>query len=411
MASLGVSVAVQLKESQSRDELIKTLGVSEARGKGGVKLLIGEEQDSFAYYLNTVAAKSNSDAAAQDSSSKTLTSAFAVGSIDQITDVAEAEGAAVLLPRQLEELWKHAQPTDAIAMLTQPNFLVADARAWVGGVAPPLVDWIRSALVPECGGVLLRVVSAGDGKSYFESRLSTAPGMNPNVLAGKVRDRLDNASSTAEDFLISREVDPSWRLLASRLPTMWAFAQDQTRSMITDRKVVLNTYLPPQALPQLTLATLLASNTTATTGGISAQTKTEKLTVAQMLDRPMSLSFGQESLQFAVDTITNEFAEDLPPGNKMPPVEIVGGDLQLMGITQNQQIRDFAKKDVPLRTVLTDLVRGANPDRTATGPNDLKQSLVWVVLGEGDDAKILITTRDATAKNNYTLPKEFVPEN
>ena len=47
-----------------------------------------------------------------------------------------------------------------------------------------------------------------------------------------------------------------------------------------------------------------------------------------------------------------------------------------MGITQNQQIRDFAKTDIPLRKVLTDLLVGANPDKTATGPTDPEAGLV-----------------------------------
>ncbi|MEP1642674.1 hypothetical protein, partial [Rhodopirellula bahusiensis] len=67
----------------------------------------------------------------------------------------------------------------------------------------------------------------------------------------------------------------------------------------------------------------------------------------------------------------------------------------------------FAKSDVPLRTVLTDLVLGANPDRTATGPDDPKQALVWVV--KPDKSAILITTRLAS-DGQYELPSEFVSQ-
>lgn len=406
----SVAVAVHLKTPKPVSDLEKLWEASEAMGKGGVKLFAGDDPDGFAYYpsslsTNPIFDSSETDAGGE-SDGKTLVTAFAVGTIDQITDVAEVEGAAVLLPRQLEELWKHAEPTDAIALLTQPNFLVADARGWVNGLAPPLMDWIRSTLIPECGGILLRVATAENRSSYVEARLATAPGMSPTKLRSKIGDRLDQAPGSADDFLVTREVDPSWRLLASRLPTMWAFASDQTRSMIVDREVVFNTYLPPMALPQLTLATLLASNTNAMTAVAGVVPAGEKLTLDQMLDRPMSITFGQESLQFAVDNITTEFGDDLPKGNQLPPVEIIGSDLQLMGITQNQQIRDFSKKDVPLRTVLTDLVLGANPDRTATGPDDPKQALVWVVFGEGAETKIFITTREAS-KGKYDLPREF----
>ena len=89
--------------------------------------------------------------------------------------------------------------------------------------------------------------------------------------------------------------------------------------------------------------------------------------------------------------------------------ESIGGDLEKKGITQNQQIRNFDKTDQTLRSVLTDLVLGANPDKTATGPKDPKQSLVWVVHPQGKPAgecEILVTTRDAAA-GQYTLPVEF----
>jgi len=285
-------------------------------------------------------------------------------------------------------------------------------------LAPPLIPWVRQNLIPACSGLLIRLAAvppsrdegAEDGppSTYLEFRLATAPGTDPAVLTGKVRNQLMSAPEQAEDFFVTRDVDSSWRLLASRLPAMWAFLTAQTRSGMVQRHAVFNAYLPPTALPQVTLATLLAANTPpgAADEAVASDPAT-KLTVAQMLDRPMSISFDQESLQFAVETIAQQFAEDLPPGNTMPEIEIIGGDLQKMGITQNQQIRDFSKRDLPLRTVLTDLLLGANPDRTATGPKDPKQALIWVLVGEGDEAEIRVTTRQA-AKGQYDLPEEFV---
>ncbi|MCM2369232.1 serine/threonine-protein kinase [Aporhodopirellula aestuarii] len=417
-----IALAIHLKSPRPLDELTEAWDVSMAQLPGGVTLYAGDDPDSDAFYPHFAEVSKNAEEGTAD---KSLVDAFAVGSIARISQVAEVEGAAVLLPRQLEELWVTAQPTDAVALLTQPNFLIADARTWVNQTAPTLMSWIQSTLIPECGGLLLRVASVppegeGEGKNttevaaadeaptgsrgcYMEVRLAAAPGMDPMALKTKVLAKVNNASVAAEDFLVTREVDPSWRLLASRLPNMWAFVQEQTRSAAIKREVIVNVYLPPLALPQVALGTLLAANTTI--GGDTMAVKT--LTLEEMLDRPMSVSFGQESLQFAIDTIISEFAADLPEGNPPPKVEIIGGDLQLNGITQNQQVRNFAKTDLPLRTVLTDLMLGANPDRTATGPNDPKQSLIWVIVGEGADAEIRVTTREAAASKNYQLPKEF----
>ena len=229
----------------------------------------------------------------------------------------------------------------------------------------------------------------------------------------KVSDTVQTWPSWAEQFILDSVPDPSWRLLAIRLPSMMRFLVEQMRFGVSDGVVVANCYLPANALPQLTLATVLAMNTP--TGGALAapeQTAPATLTIEQMLEREMSVSFDQESLEFALDAIVNAFKEGLPRGAVMPPARIIGGDLQLMGITQNQQVRDFVKSKEPLRAVLTDLVVRANPDKSATGPADPKQALVWVVFNDGgapNPAEILITTRQA-AEGKYELPEEFVLE-
>ena len=131
-----------------------------------------------------------------------------------------------------------------------------------------------------------------------------------------------------------------------------------------------------------------------------------------MLNRKMSIAFEQESLEFAILAIVDEFKQSLPAGLVMPPVRIIGSDLQKMGITQNQQIRDFKKSNLPLRTMLTDIVLGANPDKTATGADDPKQALIWTVFDNPavpGGKEILITTRQA-AEGKYELPREFIVE-
>ena len=136
----------------------------------------------------------------------------------------------------------------------------------------------------------------------------------------------------------------------------------------------------------------------------------QALSIEELLDREMAVSFDQESLEFALEAIISAFNQSLPAGSTLPPARIIGGDLELMGITQNQQVRDFSKANLPLRTVLTDLVVGANPDKSSSGPSDPKQSLIWVVAEDpsvqGGKA-IFITTRQAAATKQYVVPREF----
>ncbi|MEP1645686.1 serine/threonine protein kinase, partial [Rhodopirellula bahusiensis] len=325
-----VAAAIRLSEPKSLETLLDAWDASAARGPGGETIYAGDTRDALAYYPMS---KGRPAEAAED-----LVDAFAVGSIARIGEVAEMGGAPVVLPRLLEELWQSARPDDAIAFLTQPNFLVSDARRWMDATSPALIPWIRQNLLADCGGMLVRVASTSENSSddastdptgsYVEVRLASAPGVNPTDLATPLREQLDNAPRWAEDFLVTRDIDPSWRLLAARLPSMWAFAEENVRAGRVDRNVVWNAYLPPLALPQLALATLLATNTTTEPVSESMANNQTKLSIDEMLDRKMSVSFDQESLQFAVDTIAEEFNRDLSSDNQLPPIEIIGGDLQ-----------------------------------------------------------------------------------
>ncbi|MEM1070995.1 MAG: serine/threonine protein kinase, partial [Planctomycetota bacterium] len=201
--------------------------------------------------------------------------------------------------------------------------------------------------------------------------------------------------------------DASWRLLASKLPGMMGFVSDQFRYGISDSVIIANAYLPVEAVPQVSVAVAFAMNTTGQAVSTATVSAEPPLTVEEMLDRKMAVSFDQESLEFALDAIVQAFREDLPKGSTMPPTRIIGADLEAGGITQNQQVVNFSKSDIPLRTVLTDLVVGANPDKSSTGPKDPKQALIWVVNKDSSGkTEILITTRKA-ADGKYELPAEF----
>jgi hypothetical protein len=295
--------------------------------------------------------------------------------------------------------------------LITPNFLFADGRALLKSSAPELVRPLKRVLQPDVAAALVTADFGGD-QVYFETRLAPSGGISEAALMRAIRESIASWPSWADDFIVDSAPDPSWKLLASRLPSMMRFVVGQMRFGISEGSVVANTYLPGQAVPQVTLATLLAMNTQA--GGaatMASAASTPALTVDEMLDRKMTVSFDQLSLEFAIDAIVSGFKETLPEGSTMPPVRIIGGDLQLEGITQNQQVRDFAKTDLALRTVLTDLVVGANPNKSATGPKDPLQKLIWVVTDDTENPakKVIFVTTRAAAENKYDLPSEFQP--
>ena len=391
-----ISLGVELEEPLSLTELIDRWRVAESRTPEGHQIYAGEELGGDAYYVRLAGGDDD------------FVASFAVGMVDRITEVAEMEGHPIPFSQNLERLWNRTSDQADLTVLLTPNFLFADARRLLEQLAPSIIDPLRELLIPNASGWLLSVAVDGDSV-YAESRMLASGETSESQLLHRFRQLVASWPEWAEGFLVRSVADPSWRLLATRLPLMYRFVGDQTRYGVSDGAAVANVYLPTQGLGQLGLATLLTLNMPASVGVDPVETTTSPMTLDQMLEREMSISFDQESLEFAVEAIVDEFARSLPSGAEAPQVRILGGDLEKSGITQNQQVRDFKRRNLPLRRVLTDLVLGANPDRTATGPEDPKQSLIWVTADDPDRPgrkAVLITTREAAA-GQYELPIEF----
>ncbi len=394
-----VSLAIELVSPKPLKQLTEDWDAFESKTRTGATIYAGDEEGTDAYYI-----------APDDKDDAGNVARFAVGSIPRVSEVAENEGGAIPLPRSLQNLWKATSIESDLAVLLTPNFLVADGRELLATSAPQLVAPMKSLLIPDVAAALL-IADISDDNVFAELRLAPSGGISEAALMKRLSETVNAWPDWASGFMLDSVPDASWRLLWSRLEQMMSFVSRQARFGISDGAATANVYLPSRAASQVSVALLYALNTKPGSGSTVAATPQAKpLTMDEMLDRKMSVSFDQESLEFGINTVVDEFKRSLPGGSELPPVRIVGGDLEAGGITQNQQIRDFSKSDVPLRTVLTDLVLGANPDKTATGPSDPKQALIWVVADDPQASggkAILITTRAAAATKQYTLPREF----
>jgi hypothetical protein len=334
---------------------------------------------------------------------------FVFGPVDEVTLVAEIDGTAIPLPRLLKQLWDASSEEADLNGLAVPNFLFADGREWLTRYAPRAIEPLRSLLIPDAAGATV-AMSLVD-QWYVETRFAPSGNVSAPALLQSLKSRVDALAAQAESFAIDAAVDPSWKAMAIRLPQFMRAIGDQTRYDVSQTLPTANFYLPVEAAPQVALATVLALSSPATAAvAVSEEPMaSEPFTIMQMIDHPMSVSFDQESLEFAVTAIRDEFVRSLPQGSVPPTITIIGGDLEKMGITQNQQIRNFQMRQKPLRDALSELVRQANPDKSATGLNDEKQSLVWVVdsTAAADKPTILITTRQGVAEKKLTLSKEF----
>ncbi|MDA8744961.1 hypothetical protein N9N28_10050 [Rubripirellula amarantea] len=409
-----VTLSVTLTEAVPASELMKRFGVSEARTRAGMKIHVGDDEGSDAYYFDVGQTEGATDGNTNDSSVKR----FALGSIEQITQVAAIEGQTIPLPRSLRSLWRATRESCDVCVLMNSNFLFADGRELLAKSMPELSKPLRRLLIPNTSAalVMVDVVRNDDSKPqlYAEWRLAASGSITEASLSRTMQDSINGWPDWADRFISTTEFGESWSLLAQQLPAMLKFVAQQARVGVADRTATANIYLPQPAVSQLSLATLLAMNTPQGQK-LSANETTamaKALSIDEILASPLSVSFGQESLEAAMELVADSIASGLPDG-AVPTIQIMGGDLQKMGITQNQSIRDFKKENVPLRTILTDLVVLANPDKSSTGPADERQALIWVVekASETSDSssgdRILITTRQA-ARDRYEVPKEFV---
>ncbi len=135
-------------------------------------------------------------------------------------------------------------------------------------------------------------------------------------------------------------------------------------------------------------------------------------TLEELIQTRISFRFALQSLEFAVRDLAATVRESHPAIPFPFDIQILGNDLQLNGITRNQQITDFQAENKPLGEILTALVMRANPVTTVTEPSDANQKLVWVQGPDPADANrqiLLITTRDGVKRRGDTLPAAFLP--
>ncbi|MFC1759625.1 hypothetical protein ACFL2H_12805, partial [Planctomycetota bacterium] len=242
-----------------------------------------------------------------------------------------------------------------------------------------------------------------DHAFYGELRVAGPTDANPHEMSKQLRTRISTAPSDVTSFLGTAPVAPYWQRLALQIPTMLRFLVDRTRVVPDSNQVIANVALPPQAGHNLVLATEIVSVIAVETNKPNEPTKA--YTIDSLLAHEMTYEFAQQSLEFAVRDVAILANEQLP-GARLK-ITIVGGDLLLDGITRNQQIAGFQQTDTSVATILTELLRRANPDPTAESSSDPKQKLVWVIDKQSPSPTILVTTRAAASEKGHELPHVF----
>ncbi len=337
----------------------------------------------------------------------------AVGPRELIATLLELNGAQAPLRRQLETLLRTTDSRSDLTILFAPSFLFGDGRELLSG-APKLHDVLRKSIDDSMQAIAFTTTI--EPRWYMELRMLSSETRDAGKFTAALKASLLNAPDEFEKGLSSgRTLHPYWRALGLRYPQMMRTLIRFGRLGLEDGQVVANAYLPSDAVNSVAIANWMAlqNPTEGPVATIPVPTnKTPAKSIEEILESKISIGFEQESLEAALQLISNEVAETATAGSPIA-FAINGSAFQKEGITRNQSVRSFKHVETPLRVILTDLVRRANPVTTIQSPTERNQKVVWLVLEDTErpgQKRIELTTRAWSEANDAILPKEFIAE-
>lgn len=308
------------------------------------------------------------------------------------------------LAADLERLVAASDADRLATVIFAPRFLQASGGKLVTGAVEPLRAALRWLTEDRAAAVALSMHWDDD----FFTELRTAPVRSAPAQPTSVRlkSQILAAPAAVEEFVAAAPWHSHGRRVLMRLPAMLRAASRFARNGVEQNQAVVRCYLPAPAGHNLLLAAELALTLPRNEGARAATSEapldSRPETIDGKLRQTVTLSFPKDTLSQAIELLAAEIET---------PIEILGSDLFLEGITKNQSFA-IDQRNRPAGDVLVEILRLANPDRTATGPADPRQKLVYVILSAADGraGRIVITTRAAAAKRGEALPPVFRDE-
>lgn len=308
-------------------------------------------------------------------------------------DIQEMNGEPPPFGRDVERLLRCTDDNRSATLLAPRSLLREDNPPLRGELAP-----LRSALEAAIGPDTAAFAVSLDWGNEFFAELLAVPTLesSPIRLSDQLAEQVQAWPRYVEQSILELNTSPYGRRVVARLPEMMRRVAAYARHGANQDCAMLRCYLPVAAGHNLLMASelALAEGEGATDAAGQASMKVvPAASITEKMRSKTTLRFGREELEAAL----NMLAEDVGV-----TITIRGRDLQLDGITRNQLFAiDLA--DRPAEEILVEILRRANPDKTATGPADPRQKLVYVV-GAGS---IIITTRSQAASRGEELPAVF----
>ena len=323
-----------------------------------------------------------------------------IASKTAMADIMDLSGSPPPLRRDIERLLSYTDSARQATLLVAPSYLFGEGTGLFAGEAAQLRDPLFWFLGDDLSAAAL---SVDVGESCFVE-LVAVPTLDvpTNKVANQLAQRLTKSPDRLASYIASLGPSDYGRTVVARLPEMVRTLANYTRHQADRDHVVLRCYLPAAAGQNLLMGAELTIAETSGGGNARSSVADEsgsRMSVRERLQRHTSLRFSKDTLEAALQMLAADVG-----------VEIVirGADLQLDGITKNQSFGiDLADK--PAEEILTQILRLANPDKSASGLADPKQKLVYIVEPKlpGGPEVVFVTTRAAAKKQGETLPAVF----
>ncbi len=292
------------------------------------------------------------------------------------------------LPPEMEDLVGMLDETRQLTILGSPAYLLHDGRPVLAGPLEKLVEPLGEFFGEQVHAAALSVQC---GVSFYLELDCIAPASFPaRKLSPALAAKTKALADTVEEYCNALDPHPYGRKLVMRLPRMLGILAANVRVAAEGKGVVVNCHLPEHAGHNLALAAELAleqSPLQAAVAGAPGPAAGAPQSVGERLKKKISLVFIRDTLEKSIQMISDEIGV---------PIEILGKDLELEGITKNQSF-GLSEQDQTADAIL----------RTILARSNIDGKLVYVIRNRDGMESIEITTRAAAAKRGDTLPAGF----
>lgn len=306
--------------------------------------------------------------------------------------LATAKNPPLLRPK-LEMLSRTSDDLRLATVLAAPDFLTGEGQAALAGTLADLSKPVQGFLADETGQLpAAAMFSLHLSDALFLELRVAAAGANSTDLAKLYQSRSRDLESAVESYCGALSMSPYSQPILLRYPKFFSFVAENTRAgtNTSDKQVVLRTALPAIAASNLAFGTHLALLEAGGGGGSVAATASMPAgpkTLADRLKQKYTLTFDRDSLERTLTLMSTETGV---------PITILGGDLQLEGITKNQSF-GLDEKDKPIFEILKVIMQKANP----------AGNLIYVFQKIDGQETVVVTTRAAAAKRGDAIPPEL----